>query len=182
MEAFYSWWSRGESNPRPTRASRGSATGVVPDLVSAQNSREQDFLAQAPLSFFRDRRHSPKSIRLFVSPYAAMAAIAAEDVTALSSQCVVIVVDVCFCVRVLRGSDDLGPLFQTLRLAVETSRPQSLRFSLPCSAAVRHAPCLFWRHARLWSPAYREGVFPSPGRVPLWPASPLSGRRKGERG
>ena len=160
MEAFYSWWSRGESNPRPTRASRGSATGVVPDLVSAQNSREQDFLAQAPLSFFRDRRHSPKSIRLFVSPYAAMAAIAAEDVTALSSQCVVIVVDVCFCVRVLRGSDDLGPLFQTLRLAVETSRPHAWQFNRPCFSAEPPAPCHASHPFRRWSRACRGAVSP----------------------
>lgn len=58
------WWRRGESNPRPTRASHGSPTSVVPDLVSDADSQEQDSALPSPLVFLAkpealSARHSP---------------------------------------------------------------------------------------------------------------------------
>jgi len=51
-------------NPRPTRASRGSSTSVVPDLISDADSQEQDSALPSPLIFLAEpealsTRHSP---------------------------------------------------------------------------------------------------------------------------
>jgi len=59
------WWRRGESNSGPPGADRGSATDVVPALVSGKSSQEQDLLPLFSLSCPGGRRSFSRSIRLY---------------------------------------------------------------------------------------------------------------------